>query len=326
MHLHGHHHHDHDHPRGSHAHSRSAVDHASHGAAADRSTANLRLAFLLNLAFTLIELVGGYWTGSLAIAADAVHDLGDSLSLGVAWWLGRLSGRPSDAAFSYGYRRWSLAGALVTGLVLVGGSVAIVYGAALRLLSDQPVAPYAPGMIGFALLGIAVNGLAAWRLHRDTSLNARMVSWHLLEDVLGWVAVGLTAGLILIWEEAAILDPILSAVIALWVLYNVARNLRRTGAILMQASPEGADLAAFEHAVAAMPGVRSMHHTHGWSLDGVYHILTTHVVIDDGLSAVQMMALKQAVKKAAVEQRFDHTTVELEFAGEHCEMRPSAEH
>ena len=321
MHMHGHHHHDHSH---GHAHGNGA-DHASHGGRDDGSVANLRLAFFLNLGFTILELFGGLWTGSLAIAADAVHDLGDSLSLGLAWWLGRLSGKPADNAFSYGYRRWSLAGALVTGVVLVGGSIAVMVGATLRLLSDEPHELHAPGMLGFAALGIAVNGFAAWRLHRDDSMNAKMVSWHLVEDVLGWVAVGITAVAILIWEQAAVLDPILSALIALWVLWNVTGYLRKTAAILLQASPEGADLTAFEKAVNALSGVCSLHHTHGWSLDGSYHILTTHVVIDDNTTAETMMNTKRRVKQLAAEQGFDHTTVELEFASEDCEMRPGDE-
>ncbi|MEQ8516551.1 MAG: cation diffusion facilitator family transporter, partial [Chromatocurvus sp.] len=147
----------------------------------------LGLVFFLNLGFTLIEFIGGWLTNSAAIMADAVHDLGDSLSIGSAWLLERLGRRGPSGDFTYGYRRFSLFGALINGLVLLAGS-GLVLAAAIPRLFD-PVMPMTEGMILLALFGVAVNGYAAWRLTAGKSLNERVLNWHLMEDVLGWVAV-----------------------------------------------------------------------------------------------------------------------------------------
>jgi cobalt-zinc-cadmium efflux system protein len=152
-----------------------------------QTTGDIRVVFFLNLGFTVVEIVGGLWTNSTAIVADAVHDLGDSLSLGLAWFLERYSNKSRDATFTYGYRRFSLLGALVNAIVLVTGSVFVLATAILRIIHPEPV--NAAGMLGFAVAGIIVNGLAVLRVKKGKSLNAQVVTWHLLEDVLGWVAV-----------------------------------------------------------------------------------------------------------------------------------------
>ena len=156
--------------------------HSPHGV-----TSDLRLAFFLNLGFTILEIAGGFWTNSVAILSDAVHDLGDSLSLGAAWYLDRVAQRGRDRRFSYGYLRFSLLGAWTNTTILLVGSVLVMSAAIPRLF--QPEAANAPGMIGFALLGVVVNGAAALRLRGRQSLNASVAAWHLVEDVLGWLAI-----------------------------------------------------------------------------------------------------------------------------------------
>ncbi|MEW8475051.1 MAG: cation diffusion facilitator family transporter, partial [Candidatus Thiodiazotropha endolucinida] len=135
-----------------HDHNHSHHDHDSGG--------RIGLAFALNLAFTVIEFIGGLLTNSTAIMADAVHDLGDTLSIGLGWWLNRLSGRKADLSFTYGYHRLSLLGALINGTVLVIGSIWVLDEAIPRL--TDPQMPHAVGMTGLAILGVAVNGLAAY--------------------------------------------------------------------------------------------------------------------------------------------------------------------
>lgn len=141
------------------------------------------LAFILNFGFTIIEFIGGWLTNSTAIMADAVHDLGDTLSIGLAWFLGKLSNKSADSHFTYGYRRLSLLGALINGTVLLLGSLWILYEAIPRL--TDPVMPHAQGMFWLAILGVTVNGFAAYKLRRGKTLNERVLNWHLLEDVLG---------------------------------------------------------------------------------------------------------------------------------------------
>ncbi|MDX1600202.1 MAG: cation diffusion facilitator family transporter, partial [Anaerolineales bacterium] len=153
----------------------------------DRPPGGLRTAFFLNLAFTLLEIVVGLFTNSVAILSDAVHDLGDSLSLGLSWYLEGYANRAGDRRYSYGYRRFSLLGALVSTIVLIAGSLLILSEAIPRLLNPEPT--NALGMAAFAIVGVAANGAAVLRLRGQRSMNARVVTWHLLEDVLGWVAV-----------------------------------------------------------------------------------------------------------------------------------------
>uniref|UniRef100_UPI00030DFE59 cation diffusion facilitator family transporter n=1 Tax=Microbulbifer agarilyticus TaxID=260552 RepID=UPI00030DFE59 len=157
----------------------------------ESSSRRIGLAFFLNVGFTVIEFIGGLLTNSTAIMADAVHDLGDSLSIGTAWLLNRWSGKSSDSEFTYGYRRLSLFGAFFNGVVLLAGSIWVL-GKAIPRLAD-PEMPVTEGMILLAVFGVAVNGFAAYRLSEGTSLNEKVLNWHLLEDVLGWVAVLIVA-------------------------------------------------------------------------------------------------------------------------------------
>ena len=197
-----------------------------------KASGNIRTAFFLNLSFTLVEIVGGILTNSIAIMSDALHDLGDSISLGLSWKLQNLSERKRDQKFSFGYRRFSLLGSLINGLVLIAGSILILSEAIPRLFN--PETPHAKGMLALALLGIVVNGAAVFKLQKGKSLNERAVSWHLLEDVLGWFAV-LVVSIVMMFKNMPILDPVLSIIITLWVLYNIAGNLKKTFFVFLQA-------------------------------------------------------------------------------------------
>ena len=280
-------------------------------------TGNIRVAFFLNLGFTLFEIVGGFYTNSLAILSDAVHDLGDSLSLGMAWYLEKHSHKESDERYSYGYRRFSLLAALVNTIVLVVGSLFVLSEAIPRLLN--PEHSNAEGMALLAIVGIAVNGAAVLRVRHGQSLNAQVIAWHLLEDMLGWVAV-LIVSIALIFTDIHILDPILSILISLYVLYNVVRNLRKTLALFLQAVPDSIALPEVEHALASIDGVHSVHHTHIWSLDGEHHVLTTHLVVDAEAGKETLMRIKRDANLLTVGMGLEHATIELEFESEDCSM------
>ena len=287
----------------SHAHHHHAVP------------SRIRLAFLLNLGFTVIEIAGGLWTHSLAILSDAVHDLGDSLALGLAWGLERISGKQRDAVFSYGYRRFSLLGALFNTLILLAGSVFVLSRAIPRLLSPEPA--NAPGMAALAVLGLAVNGAAALRLKGQRSANARVVMLHLMEDVLGWTAV-LLVSIILLFTDWHVLDPLLSVIITLWVLANVVRHLRRTLRLFLQGVPDDVSLIRLKADIEAIEGVWEVHHLHVWSLDGEHHVLTAHVVVDKESPREQIVEIKAQINQMARGLHFVHTTLEFEHGDEPC--------
>lgn len=287
-------------------------------------TDNLRLAFFLNLGFTIFEIIGGVWINSVAILSDALHDLGDSLSLGLAWFLQNYSSKGSgDKRFSYGYRRFSLLGALVNALVLAVGSAFILIETIPRLL--DPESFKAPWMIAFALVGVAVNGAAAFRLRGQHSSNAEVMSLHLLEDVLGWVAV-LLVGIVSLFVNLPILDPLLAIAIAAYVLVNVLKKLIDTARLFLQAVPGEVDLQEIEQRIAAINGVESTHHVHIWSLDGEHHVLSAHLIVDKSVSKQDMVRMKRDVVHAAESLELEHVTIEFEFGEGDCSIEETAEH
>ncbi|MDY5857679.1 MAG: cation diffusion facilitator family transporter [Porphyromonas sp.] len=309
-HLHGHgccgHHHGHEH-----------AHHDHHGHLAHGAGGNILVAFLLNLGFTIVELVGGLYTGSVAILSDALHDAGDCVSLGLAWYLERLSIKGRDKHFSYGYKRFSLLSALLISSILLVGSLIMIYTAIGKVLNPTPV--QAEGMFALALLGIAINGYAAWRMMGNASLSDRALRLHLLEDVLGWVAV-LVVSIVMYFVELPILDPLLSIVISLWILYNVYHNLRDTLHILLQGVPEGIDTEALEQELRTLPAVLDVHDIHVWTMNGQEHIASLHVVHSCEVcgDASAIAELKHQVRHIAEHHGLNHITIELDPEGEAC--------
>jgi cobalt-zinc-cadmium efflux system protein len=281
------------------------------------SSASKRIgwAFFLNVVFTIIEFIGGWLTNSTAIMADAVHDLGDSLSIGTAWGLNKLSDKEANSTFSYGYKRFSLLGALINGIVLTTGSIWILFEAIPRLSS--PEMPQVEGMLLLSIFGIAVNGFAAYKLSAGVTLNERILNWHLLEDVLGWVAV-LIVSIVLMFKSWAILDPILSIGFTLFILFNVIRNLKETLLLFLQATPDAQQMEDVRKALMSNNNIADIHHFHIWSLDGEHNVMTAHVELRQDLSVSQLKKLKDELRHVLEEFDFVHTTIEIEFANEHC--------
>lgn len=288
---------------------------SSHSGHDHGSTGNLKVAFLLNFTFTLIEIVGGIWTNSIAILTDALHDAGDSASLGLAWYFERLSQRGRTPQQTYGYRRFRLLGGLITGMVLIAGLTFILWTAFSRLMSPEPV--NAPGMIALAVIGILFNGAAVLRVRKGSSLTEQVVSWHLIEDTLGWIAVLIGASVMAVWD-LPIIDPILSIGISLFVLWNVARNLKKVMAVFLQTTPDSFDLISFEKSVRGISKVHSCHHSHSWSLDGESHVLTTHLVMAAGVARADIIDAKKRVRELLDDAEFEHVTIDVELEGEDC--------
>jgi cobalt-zinc-cadmium efflux system protein len=283
-----------------------------HGHAHGEAAKNISAAFFLNAFFVVVEAVGGFATNSVAILSDALHDFGDCLSLATAWFLAHKAEKPRDARYSYGYRRFSLLGAVFLSGVLTVSSAFMVAEAVRRLLAPQPVA--ARGMLWIAVFGVLVNGAAALRVGRGTSLNERAVFLHVMEDALGWIAVLVAAGVMLV-ADIPVLDPLLSLAIALWVLVNVARNLRSVFRILLQAVPEGVDPEALTARLLALDGVESIPDLHLWSLDGESHVMTLHVVT----RAADPQTVKHEIVALACGESIGHVTVEFERPGTVCD-------
>lgn len=290
-------------------------NHSAHHSTTGASTLRVRVAFLLNFVFTIIELIGGLWTNSTAILADALHDLGDTFSLGLSWYFSKVSERGRTNKFSYGYKRFSLLAAFVNSMVLLVGSMFILTQAVPRLLS--PEHSNAPGMIVLAVVGIAMNGLAVLKLRAGKTLNERVTTWHLMEDMLGWIAV-LIAGVFIAFYDLHVIDPILSILITLYVLRNVLKNLKETVLTFLQEVPSSIDLGEIEKCIANVPGVIRVHDTHVWSLDGEYSVFTSHVMLAKETPAEEMFKQKCCILDLVKANGINHITIEMEREGETC--------
>lgn len=264
----------------------------------------------------MIEFVGGILTGSLAIASDAIHDFGDSISLGFAIYLERNSQRPSNSIYSYGYRRLSLLSSAITSFVLILGSIWILKESWERW--QDPVQPHAEGMIALAILGLVVNGASFLYLKPNQSWNEKVLRWHFLEDILGWLSVLIVAIVMQFWH-APWLDTVLAVGISLWVLVNVYQGLRKIIRMFLQGLPDGMHLASISKSIAQFPQVQEVHHLHLWTLDGHQHIATGHVVLKKEVPWVDWIHLRTKIKEVLLKEHgVFEATLELEFAGDPC--------
>ncbi len=277
---------------------------------------NIKIAFFLNFIFTIIEIIGGILTNSISIMSDAIHDLGDSLSIGIAWILEKKSVEKPDEKFTYGYARYSLLGALINSLVLLTGSAIIIYRAIPRIIHPEQINK--EGMMLFALVGILVNGFAAWKTSKGEAINEKVVSLHLLEDVLGWVAVFVTS-IVVYFTNWYILDGLLSVAITLFILYNVGKNLKKIVSIFLQKAPDNINLKKIEDEIVNKSSAIGIHHIHIWSLEGINNYLTMHVVVSNNSTCNQIKVIKNDIKHILLHHKISHVTMEIEFEDENCE-------
>ena len=299
-----HSHKEHEHDNG-HPHSHSHVHAHDHG-----SVKNIKTAFILNISFVVIEIVGGIFTNSMAILSDAIHDLGDSISLGLAWYLEKIGAKESDNKFNYGYKRFSILGALFNILVLIGGTFFVVYKAIPRLLHPESVK--AQGMIVLAVIGIVINGLAVLNVKKGNKLSEKVVSLHLLEDVFGWIAV-LIVSIVLMFADIPILDPILSLLIAVYVIKNVISGLVRIVKMLLQGVPDGFNAQEVKQFILDnTPQTLDVHDMRAWTLDGEENVLTFHMTVEDGVTVAESIELKRNIKDLLFERGFTYVTIEVE--------------
>ncbi len=271
---------------------------------------NILIAFVLNLAFSVFEFVGGIVSGSVAILSDAVHDIGDAASIGASYFLEKKSKKAPDEKYTYGYARYSVIGGVITTLILLLGSAVVIYNAVLRLLSPTEIDYDA--MIVFAVVGALVNFLAAYFTCEGDSINQRAVNLHMLEDVLGWVVV-LIGALVMRFTDFAVIDPLMSIGVAAFILVNAAKNLKEVIDLFLVKTPKHLSVSEIEHHVLELGGVLGVHHIHLWSLDGEGAYATMHIVADG-----ESGKIKAAVKAELRELGIEHATLELEREDEVC--------
>lgn len=275
-----------------------------------KSDKKILLAFILNLFFSIVEFIGGAITGSVAIISDSVHDFGDSLSIGLSFFLEKTSKKKPDKTHTYGYLRYSVLGSLITTLILIIGSVFVIINAVDRII--HPVQINYNGMIILGIIGVAVNFLASYFTSGGKSLNQRSVSLHMLEDVLGWTVV-LVGAIIMKFTDITYIDPIMSMGVALFIMIHSVKNLRFIGDIFFEKTPGNIDYDEITEHLMHIDGVKDVHHLHIRSVDGFNHIATVHIVTDRNGEEI-----KNAVRNELSEHKIVHSTIEIEGCDECC--------
>lgn len=271
---------------------------------------NIKLAFFLNLGFSIFEFIGGLLTNSVAIFSDAIHDFGDSLAIGLSYILESVSNKDRDEHYSYGYKRFSVFGGFFTSAILIISSVLVLFNAVLRLFNPVEVKFW--GMFLFSIFGIAINGYATIKTSRSVNLNEKSVNLHMLEDVLGWIAV-LIGSLLIKVTGWSVIDPLLSIFISLFIGYKSIKNILESINVFLEKVPENIDLEDIKNAILKCDKVLDVHHIHAWSIDGEENLLTMHVVIDKSVTKKNYELIKENLKKALEEKNIFHSTIEMEY-------------
>ena len=271
---------------------------------------NILVAFILNVSFSIFELIGGIFTSSIAIISDAIHDFGDSISIGVSYFLEKKSKNKPDSKYTYGYARYSVLGALITNMVLIAGSSLVIYNAIMRIIN--PVSINYNGMIIFAIIGTIVNFIAAYFTKEGDSLNQQAVNLHMLEDVLGWVVV-LVGAIIMKFTDISLIDPIMSIIVAIYIVTHAAKNFESILSLFLEKIPNNIDVEEIKEHLLKIEDVIDVHHIHIWSIDGYTNYATMHIVTN-----TKDTKIKDKIRKELKHHSIEHVTLELEKENETC--------
>ena len=280
-----------------------------------KSEKRMFVSFILNFVFTIIEFVGGLITNSVALLSDSVHDLGDSISIGIAIYLEKKSKKKPDKKYTYGYRRFSLLGALISSIILLIGSGVIIFEAINRLINPELINTEL--IIYFAIFGVVVNGLAAFNTSKGKSLNEKAITLHMLEDVLGWFAL-LIASIIMHFTDITILDALLSLVFTIFIIFHALRNLKKVFNVFLEASPKDINIDEIIKELETVDNVIKIHHFHTWSLEGSYSLCTLHAVIKDDTKNKDIIRVQDRIIKMLNSKNIKHVTIQLEFESYKC--------
>jgi cobalt-zinc-cadmium efflux system protein len=241
----------------------------------------LAIGIALNLAFVVAEWTFGVMSHSLALLADATHNLGDVLGLVLAWGAARLSRRAPSARFTYGLGATSILAALANALLLVLITGGLVWEAVLRLQQPQPL--QGAVVIGVALAGVLVNGATAWLLHagHQHDLNMKGAYLHMVADAAVSVAVA-AAGAMILWTGWLWLDPVITIIVGIVIVWGSLGLLRDSTGLALQAVPQDIDSTAVADYLAHLPGVTDVHDLHIWAMSTTENAMTAHLVIPGG--------------------------------------------
>ena len=267
----------------------------------------MAFVFFMNLAFNIIVIIGGLATNSMAILSDCIHDLADTVSIALAWFLERIAQKDYSEKYSYGYQRFSVLGAVIISVFVIIMALVILNEAIPRLFAPEEVD--AGGMLIVALIGIVFKSLSVYRLHHGETFNEKAILLHQLGDVFEWIAILVLSLLLMFWDGAPYLDPFVSIGIALWLIFNLGRNMIKSFQVLLQKTPDNFDVGEFKQSIEAIDGVNAIEDFHIWSLDGIDSVMTLKVDVD---FARNVGEIKEEIYKVSNRYHVVDITIELE--------------
>lgn len=286
------------------------------------------LGLVVNFIFSIFEFIGGTITGSAAIMSDAIHDLGDTLSLGFSIYFDRKSNHGPDKKYTYGYSRFSVLGVFVTTVIMIVGAVFMIYISILRIIEPTEIKLFP--MLIFSIIGLVINTFATFRTENGRfnvikAIEQKSVNGILFEDVVGWIIV-LLGTIVMMGTGWIWLDPAMSILISVYLISSSFTSFKKVLELFLEKVPEGESVDIVKYQVLAIPHVKGVHNIHLWSMDGEKLCATMHVVVDskvvDGTiienSVVNPMNIKNEIRKQLRTTGVKEVTIEIESEGEKC--------
>lgn len=266
---------------------------------------NILIAFILNLSFSLLEIIGGFITNSISILSGAVHDLADAASIGTSYYLEKKSKHKPNYKYTYGYVRYSTLAAFITTIILLSGSLFVIYNAINRLFN--PIDINYDGMIIIALIGILFNIIAVYKTKGGHSLNQEAVNLHLLQDALSWIIV-LIGSILIKFTKINYIDSIMSLVISIYIIIHSLKHLKIILDLFLEKTPNNVNIRKIKKELLENKNINSIDHIHVWSLDGYNNYATLHAIINND----EVENMKEYIKDYLKKENISHSTIEIE--------------
>ena len=267
---------------------------------------NLAFVFFMNLTFNIIVVFGALSTNSVALLSDFIHDLSDTISIALAWFLEHIAQKEINDKYSYGYQRFSILGAVIISLFVIIMAFVILSEAIPRLFAPEGVD--AAGMMIVAIIGLIFKTISVHRLHRGETFNEKAILFHQMGDIFEWLAILILSIILIFWDGASYLDPFVSIGIALWLIFNLGRNLIKAIQVILQKTPDNFDVEEFKSSINSIKDVNAIDDFHVWSLDGIDPVLTLKVSITN-------WELQDEIKKEIydIASRYHIVDITIEF-------------
>lgn len=274
-----------------------------------KASGNISFTLILSFLFNLFIIFGGIYTNSIAIVSDAIHDMTDTFCLLVSWVLEKFSIKEKNDKYTYGYQRLSVLGAVITSCAVIVASLIVIYESLTRIFTV--VTPDAKGMFLFAVVGVIFKGLSVYKVYKGQTYNEKAISYHMLGDVFRWVAILILSVLLMFWD-VAILDPIISLVIAIWLVYQLGKTLMDSIRILLQRVPDVYSFDKLKKEILNIDGVGEILDIHLWSLDGIDQIMSAKLKVETDKTE-DLIRIRKDINSVADEFNVSESTIEYIF-------------